>query len=76
MTNVLQTPNNGTKRDLATMLTTLDAECRNCAPTSPLECINRCQVYKLKNELRTLRERMDNPNYVKELYNVLKNETR
>ena len=58
------------------MLKTLNAECRNCAPTSPLECINRCQVYKLKNELRTLRETMDNPNYIKELFNVLKNETR
>jgi DNA-binding HxlR family transcriptional regulator/predicted transcriptional regulator len=58
------------------MLKTLDAECRNCAPITPLECINRCQVYKLKNELRKLRETMDNPNYIKELFNVLKNETR
>jgi DNA-binding HxlR family transcriptional regulator len=58
------------------MLKTLDAECRNCAPSSPLECITRCQVYKLKNELRKLRETMDNPNYIKELFNVLKNETR
>jgi DNA-binding HxlR family transcriptional regulator len=63
-------------RDLAGMLKTLGAECRNCAPISPLECINRCQVYKLKNELRKLRETMDNPNYIKELFNVLKNETR
>jgi DNA-binding HxlR family transcriptional regulator/predicted transcriptional regulator len=63
-------------RDLSGMLKTLDAECRNCAPISPLECINHCQVYKLKNELRKLRETMDNPNYIKELFNVLKNETR
>ena len=63
-------------RDLAGILKTLDSECRNCAPTSPLQCINRCQVYKLKNELRKLRETMDNPNYIKELFNVLKNETR
>jgi DNA-binding HxlR family transcriptional regulator len=76
MGNVLQTSQIGEKTDLATMLKTLDAECRNCAPTSPLECINRCQVYKLKNELRKLRETMDNPNYIKELFNVLKNETR
>ena len=62
--------------DMAGMLKTLDAECRNCAPISVLECINRCQVYKLKNELRKLRETMDNPNYLKELFNVLKNETR
>ncbi len=63
-------------QDLAGMLKTLDAECRNCAPITPLECINRCQAYKLKNELRKLRETMDNPNYIKELFNVLKNETR
>jgi predicted transcriptional regulator/DNA-binding HxlR family transcriptional regulator len=76
MGDVLQTTRIGENRDLSSMLKTLDAECRNCAPTSPLECITRCQVYKLKNELRKLRETMDNPNYIKELFNVLKNETR
>ncbi len=76
MGNVLQSTRNSENRDLASMLKTLDAECRNCAPTSPLECITRCHVYKLKNELRKLRETMDNPNYIKELFNVLKNETR
>jgi len=70
---IRKTENN---RDLTGMLETLDAECRNCAPITPLECISRCQVYKLKNELRKLRETMDNPNYIKELFNVLKNETR
>lgn len=73
LTATRKTENN---QDLTSMLKTLDAECRNCAPITPLECINRCQVYKLKNELRKLRETMDNPNYIKELFNVLKNETR
>lgn len=76
MGNVLSSKNNENNQDLSSLLKTLDAECRNCAPVSPLECINRCQAYKLKNELRRLRETMDNPNYIKELYNVLKNETR
>ncbi len=77
MGNVLsQTRKLENNNDLAGMLKTLDSECRNCAPITPLECINRCQVYKLKNELRKLRETMDNPNYIKELFNVLKNETR
>jgi len=57
-------------------LESLEAECRNCTPITPLECINRCRLYKLKNELRQLWETMDNPNYMKELFNVLKNETR
>jgi predicted transcriptional regulator/predicted DNA-binding ArsR family transcriptional regulator len=77
MGNVLSTIRNSEhNKDLAGMLNTLDAECRNCAPTSPLECISRCQVYNLKNELRKLRETMDHPNYIKELFNVLKNQTR
>jgi len=77
MGNVLSpTRKSENNRDLVGMLKSLDAECRNCAPITPLECINRCQVYKLKNELRKLWETMDNPNYIKELFNVLKNETR
>ena len=76
MGNVLSPPRKGDNHDLAGMLRSLNAECRNCAPITPLECISRCQVYKLKNELRKLRETMDNPNYIKELFNVLKNETR
>ena len=63
-------------RDLAEMLRTLDAECRNCAPLTPLKCITRCNVWKLKNELRQLRETMNNQNFMKDLLNVLKNETR
>ena len=62
--------------ELAKTLCMLDAECRNCAPLTPLKCITRCKVWKLKNELRRLRETMDNPNFMKDLYNVLKNETR
>jgi DNA-binding HxlR family transcriptional regulator len=62
--------------DLVEMLRTLEEECRNCAPLTPLECITSCNVWKLKNELRRLREAMDNPNFLKDLFNVLKNETR
>ncbi|MGD6933361.1 MAG: winged helix-turn-helix domain-containing protein [Candidatus Bathyarchaeia archaeon] len=76
MGNVVTPIKNGEKKDLANLLSTLDSECRNCAPVSPLECIGRCQVYKLKNELRQLRDTMDNPNFMKDLFNVLKNETR
>jgi len=76
MGNIQQLIQNGENLDLLSMLKSLDAECRNCAPITPLQCITRCQVYKLKNELRKLRETMDNPNYIKDLFNVLKNETR
>ncbi len=58
------------------MSKSFDAECRNCSPITPLQCINHCRVYKLKSELRKLRGAMDNPNYMNELFNVLKNDTR
>lgn len=61
---------------LAETLKSFEARCMNCTPLSPLECINRCQVYKLKNELRHLWEAIDNPNYLKELFNALKNDSR
>jgi len=63
-------------RSLQGTLQSLEAQCRSCTPITPLECISRCQVYKLKNELRQLSGTMNNPNYTKELFNVLKNDTR
>lgn len=74
----LANPNKKTQetRDLSTILKSLDEKCRNCSPQSPLQCINRCKAYKLKNELRDLRKALENPNYLVELFNVLKNETR
>jgi DNA-binding HxlR family transcriptional regulator/predicted transcriptional regulator len=62
---------------LSGVLKSLDTKCLTCAPITPFECITRCKVYKLKNELWHLRESMmNNPDYIKELFNVLKNETR
>jgi predicted transcriptional regulator len=63
-------------QDLVELLKSLGARCRVCAPVNPLECVTRCSLWKVKNELRQLRDRMDDPNYVKELLNVLKNGTR
>jgi DNA-binding HxlR family transcriptional regulator len=78
MGNVLspKVQENENSYDPSGKLKRLNVECRNCAPTSPLECITRCRVYQLKNELRHLWGAMENPNYMKELFNVLKNETR
>jgi DNA-binding HxlR family transcriptional regulator len=75
--NSFHTSKNGQKTsDLVATLKILGAECRTCAPLSPLECVTRCNLWKLKNELRQLRETMDDPNFIKELINVLKNNTR
>lgn len=64
------------KNDLVLILKQLNKECQNCTPLTPIKCITRCKTWKLKNELRNLSTKMDDPEYVKRLLNVLKNETR
>jgi predicted transcriptional regulator/predicted DNA-binding ArsR family transcriptional regulator len=73
---VLSSKNLDKKNDLAQMLKQLNKECQNCAPLTPIKCITRCKTWKLKNELRKLSAKMNDPKYVKKLFNVLKNETR
>ena len=65
-----------TDKGMTNLLRTLDQECKTCAPTSPLECMSNCNVWKLRNEFRQLCETMENPDYLKDLLNVLKNRTR
>jgi DNA-binding HxlR family transcriptional regulator len=75
--NVLVTARSVEKnRDFAVMLRILDEKCRACTPLTPLECISRCKTWKLKNELRRLRKTMENPDFMKDLMNTLKNDTR
>jgi len=75
--NVLATASSVEKnRDFAVMLRILDEECRKCTPLTPLECISLCKTWKLKNELRILRKNSENPDFMKDLMNVLKNDMR
>jgi predicted transcriptional regulator len=75
--NVLATARSVEKnRDFAVKLRILDEECRKCTPITPLECISRCKIWKMKNELRRLHKAMENPDFMKDLMNVLKNGTR
>ena len=62
--------------DLSETSKSLEAQCRNCTPITPIYCITRCKVYRLKNELRTVHLAMNNPNYVNDLFNVIKNDVR
>ena len=63
-------------QSMVNILHSLDQECKECSPVSPLECITNCSVWKLRNELRRLSETMENPHFMKDLLNVLKNDTR
>jgi len=75
--NVLATVRSVEKnRDFPAMLRILDEECRKCTPITPFECISSCKTWKLKNELRRLHKTIENPDFMKDLMNVLKNDTR
>lgn len=65
-----------TNHGMTDIFLSLDKQCKSCAPVSPLECMANCTVWKLRNELRRLCETMENPNFMKDLLNVLKNDTR
>ncbi|NWG10404.1 winged helix-turn-helix transcriptional regulator [Candidatus Bathyarchaeota archaeon] len=53
-----------------------EQNCKNCRPLTPLTCIASCKIWEQKNELRTLYEKMKNPNFMINLLNTLKNKRR
>lgn len=50
--------------------------CEYCRPLTPITCVTRCNIWKLKNELRKLYEKTENPNFMANLLNALKNRRR
>ena len=47
--------------------------CKNCNPLTPITCMSSCKIWKQKNELRKLHTKMENPNFMTNLLNTLKN---
>ena len=72
----LLSPRTQNRQGASENLKSLEDMCKHCTPITPIQCISECRFYKLKNELRNLRNVMDNPNYTTDFFNVLKNQTR
>jgi predicted transcriptional regulator len=72
----LLSPKTQSRQGASENLKSLEDMCKNCAPITPIQCLSLCRFYKLKNELRNLRNIMDNPVYATDFFNVLKNQTR
>ena len=53
-----------------------EEQCRECHPLTPMTCMTRCNVWKLKNEFRKHYEKMNKNDYTTELLNTLKNKRR
>ncbi|MCL2642211.1 MAG: hypothetical protein FWD52_01655 [Candidatus Bathyarchaeota archaeon] len=73
--NLLSSKSKG-RQGTSENLKDLEDMCKHCIPITPIQCISLCRFYKLKNELRSLRNIMDNPVYTTDFFNVLKNKTR
>ncbi|MGD6935264.1 MAG: hypothetical protein ACQCN5_13770 [Candidatus Bathyarchaeia archaeon] len=76
MVAVLLPPKTQSSQGTFENLKSLEDMCKHCTPITPVQCISLCRFYKLKNELRNLRNIMSNPNYTVDFFNVLKNQTR
>ncbi|MDH5481844.1 MAG: hypothetical protein OEY22_03040 [Candidatus Bathyarchaeota archaeon] len=50
--------------------------CSDCNPLTPVTCMTKCDIWKSKNELRKLYEKMKNPAFMVNLLNTLKNKRR
>jgi predicted transcriptional regulator len=58
------------------ILAKLEETCKNCHPLTPLACTLECSIWKLKNENRKLLAKKQDPYFLKNLLNTLKNKRR
>jgi len=64
------------KPSLAEVLERAKETCEYCRPLTPIICVTRCNIWKLKNELRKLCKKMGNQSFMTNLLNTLKNSRR
>lgn len=61
---------------LADLLEPIEKTCKSCNPLTPMTCISGCKTWKLKNELRKLHDKTNDPAFMTNLLNTLKNKRR
>jgi predicted transcriptional regulator len=64
------------KTSLTDMLKNWEEICNDCRPLTPIACVTNCNIWKQKNEFRTLCEKMRNSSFMTKLLNTLKNKRR
>ena len=61
---------------LVEMLTKTKELCQYCRPATPIKCVTDCNIWRLRNQLSRLHRRIDNLDFMKDLFNALKNKRR
>ena len=62
--------------NLAEALKQAENYCQNCKVISPMICIQKCEIWKAKNELLEINKILRESNHPSELFNALKNKRR
>jgi len=63
-------------RSLLEVLEHTENYCKNCETVSPMICVERCDVWKVKNEILEIRRIVNQKDHAIRLLNALKNERR
>ena len=75
--NTLRLPKGAEKQSsLAEILKEGEDACSHCKPLTPITCMTRCDIWKLKNEYRKLYAKMKKQDFMVNLLNTLKNKRR
>jgi predicted transcriptional regulator len=64
------------KATLAETMSRMEQTCKDCKPLSMITCVSNCNIWKLKNEFRKLHKKMQNPTFITQLLNTIKNKRR
>jgi DNA-binding HxlR family transcriptional regulator/predicted transcriptional regulator len=63
-------------RSLAEVMTKAESYCKDCKSSSPMVCMERCDVWRVKHEVLETRRLVGESHHSKHLLNVLKNRRR
>jgi len=61
---------------LADALEKAESYCKDCETSSPMVCVERCDVWRVKHEILEIKRAVSEVNHVRQLLNVLKNKRR
>ena len=62
--------------ELVEILKQIDSICRHCEPASPMVCVERCEIWRTKNEFLEMNGMLCTDDYVHNLLNAVKNDRR
>jgi DNA-binding HxlR family transcriptional regulator len=62
--------------ELADILSKADAFCRYCKPASPIHCVERCEIWRTKNEFLEMNKILSRDDHMHNLLNAVKNSRR